>query len=402
MTMNEPQEPHGPRRGRTKKGKAEGHDPLAHGEPDDAGDDAPVDLESLPEHRVALHEAGPAASGPHRDDLDLYRGDRPVEWDYDEESELEPDYDEESEFEPDYDEEDELEPDYDDESEFEPGEGPGHGPHPRLAPGPKHGPGHHPGPPHEHGPGPKKAPGKKAPGKKVPGKKAPGKKVPGAKKHPGHPPPPPHEHGPGHPPPPPHEHGPGHGRDEPGPEPDFGLGPGTGFGFGPGLGFGLGFGPGARSRRRGSGRARRVRPGDVRAAILTLLTEGPMHGYEMIQQIAERTRDLWRPSPGSVYPTLQLLDDEGLIASSESEGSTKLFELTDQGRRAAEKIKTPPWEQFREGVDSDQDNLRTALAQLSGAVAQAAYATTAEIQQRVLTILKNARREIYTLLAQSE
>ena len=135
---------------------------------------------------------------------------------------------------------------------------------------------------------------------------------------------------------------------------------------------------------------------------LTLLAEGPMHGYDMIQQIAERTQDMWRPSPGSVYPTLQLLDDEGLIASSESEGSAKLFELTDEGRTAADKIKTPPWKQFEDDVESDQPNLRTVLGQLVGAVAQAANTVTTEEQQRVLAILKNARREVYTLLAEAD
>lgn len=327
------------------------NEPRGERDEPDGGDDAPVDLE----------------------------------WDYEEDAELEPGYGEESEFEPDDDEEFEHEPDDDEMAEF----GPDHGLEPRLAPGRKHGPGHHPGPPHEHGPGPKKAagkkaPGKKAPGKKAPGKKAPAKKVPGPKKHPGHPPPP-------------HEHGPGH---EPGePEPDFDLGPGTDFGFGPGPGFG--FGPrGTRRRRRGSGR--RGRPGDVRAAILTLLAERPMHGYEMIQEIAERTQDLWRPSPGSVYPTLQLLDDEGLIVGSESEGSKKLFELTENGRAAAEKVKTPPWEQIAKGGDSGQVDLRTELGRLVGAVAQSAYAATAEQQQRILAILKNARRKIYFLLAESD
>jgi DNA-binding PadR family transcriptional regulator len=127
-----------------------------------------------------------------------------------------------------------------------------------------------------------------------------------------------------------------------------------------------------------------------------------MHGYEMIQEIAERTKDLWRPSPGSVYPTLQLLDDAGLIAGSQSEGSKKLFELTDDGRAAAEKIKRPPWEGIDSGVDASQIDLRAALGQVAGAVAQSAYAGTAEQQQRVLAILKKARREIYTLLAESE
>ena len=109
-----------------------------------------------------------------------------------------------------------------------------------------------------------------------------------------------------------------------------GFGPGFGRGFGRGFGPG-GFGPGARGGRRG-GQGRRGRRGDVRAAILVLLAERPMHGYEMIQEIAERSQDLWRPSPGSVYPTLQLLVDEGLIVGEETEGSKKLFTLTDAGK----------------------------------------------------------------------
>ena len=98
--------------------------------------------------------------------------------------------------------------------------------------------------------------------------------------------------------------------------PGFGPGFGRGFGrgFGPG-GFGPGFGPGQRGGRRG-GHSRRGRRGDVRAAILVLLAERPMHGYEIIQEVAERSQDLWKPSPGSVYPTLQLLVDEGLIVGT--------------------------------------------------------------------------------------
>ena len=111
---------------------------------------------------------------------------------------------------------------------------------------------------------------------------------------------------------------------------DFGPGPGFGpvHGFGPGRGFefgfdprgGFGFGPGARGGRRGGGRGR-GRRGDVRAAILKLLAERPMHGYEMIQEIAERTQNLWRPSPGSVYPTLQLLVDEGLLVAPKAKAA---------------------------------------------------------------------------------
>jgi DNA-binding PadR family transcriptional regulator len=183
-----------------------------------------------------------------------------------------------------------------------------------------------------------------------------------------------------------------------------GFGPGRGFGFGPG-GFGPGgFGPGGprggrRGGPRGGGRSRR---GDVRAAILKLLTDRPMHGYEMIQEIAERSQDLWKPSPGSVYPTLQLLVDEDLIVGTESDGSKKLFELTDAGRAAADKIETAPWDEITEGADPGAVSLRSAVGQLMGAVAQSAHAATAEQQQRIVDIVNNARREIYQILGESE
>jgi DNA-binding PadR family transcriptional regulator len=179
-----------------------------------------------------------------------------------------------------------------------------------------------------------------------------------------------------------------------------GFGPGFGRGFGPG-GFGFGFGPGPRGRRRG-GPGRRGRRGNVRAAILVLLAERPMHGYEMIQEIAERSQDLWRPSPGSVYPTLQLLVDEGLIIGTETEGSKKLFELTDAGKTAAEKVETPPWDEIADGVDPAHLNLRAAVGQLFGAVAQSAHAASAEQQQRIIEIVNNARREIYTILGEDD
>ncbi|MGU3497721.1 PadR family transcriptional regulator [Mycobacterium sp. C31M] len=171
--------------------------------------------------------------------------------------------------------------------------------------------------------------------------------------------------------------------------------------FGPGFGFGpsFGFGPGPRGGHRGRGRGR-GRRGDVRAAILVLLTERPMHGYEMTQEIATRSNDLWKPSPGSVYPTLQLLVDEGLIAPTETAGSKKTFELTDEGRTAAEKIETPPWEEIADEADPNAVNLRAALGQLFGAVAQSAHAASEEQQQRILDIVNNARREVYQILGE--
>ena len=180
---------------------------------------------------------------------------------------------------------------------------------------------------------------------------------------------------------------------------NFGPGRGFEFGFDPRRGFGFGFGAGPRGR---GGPGRRGRRGDVRAAILTLLADRPMHGYEMIQEIAQRSQNLWRPSPGSVYPTLQLLVDEGLIVGTESEGNKRLFELTDDGRAAAEKIGTPPWEDIADGVDPGHLTLRSAVGQLLGAVAQSAYTTTEEQQQRVVDVINNARREIYQILGESD
>ncbi|MFV8048840.1 PadR family transcriptional regulator [Mycobacterium sp. 48b] len=183
----------------------------------------------------------------------------------------------------------------------------------------------------------------------------------------------------------------------------------TGFGFDPrgGRGFGFGFGPGPLGGvvggpfggHRGRG-GRRGRRGDVRAAILTLLTERPMHGYEMTQEIATRSHNLWKPSPGSVYPTLQLLVDEGLIVPTESEGSKKTFELTEEGRQAAAGIETAPWDQITEDADPAAMNLRGALGQLMAAVGQSAYAAGEDQQQRILDIINNARREVYQVLGE--
>ena len=74
-----------------------------------------------------------------------------------------------------------------------------------------------------------------------------------------------------------------------------------------------------------------MRRGDVRTAILDVLAGGPMNGYQVIEQIAERTEGAWKPSPGSVYPTVQQLEDEGLVEGAEEAGR-RLLRLTDAGR----------------------------------------------------------------------
>ncbi|QZY45740.1 PadR family transcriptional regulator [Mycolicibacterium austroafricanum] len=187
---------------------------------------------------------------------------------------------------------------------------------------------------------------------------------------------------------------------------DAGFGPGFG-GFGPGggkFGPGFGFGPGGRAGRRGGPRGGgRSRRGDVRAAILKLLTDRPMHGYEMIQEIDDRSQQLWKPSPGSIYPTLQLLVDEGLLTAAETESSKKLFELTEDGRAAAEKIETAPWDEITEAFKDEAPEamgLRAAVGQLMGAVAQSAHAATPEQQRRIVDIVNNARREVYQILGE--
>ncbi|HEU5470334.1 MAG TPA: PadR family transcriptional regulator [Actinophytocola sp.] len=159
-----------------------------------------------------------------------------------------------------------------------------------------------------------------------------------------------------------------------------------------------GWGP---PRRGGRGGGRRGRRGDVRTAILALLTDRPMHGYEMIQEITQRSGGIWRPSPGSVYPTLQLLADEGLVVSSEGSGSKRLFELTEEGRAATEaQDATPPWEQMALDVDPDDVNLRNAIGQLMGAAAQVHHAASGAQKARAIAVINQARREIYAILGE--
>ncbi len=155
-----------------------------------------------------------------------------------------------------------------------------------------------------------------------------------------------------------------------------------------------GFGGGRRRGRRGRG--------DVRAAVLALLAERPMHGYEMIQELERRTGGVWRPSPGSVYPTLQLLEDEDLITGEESEGRRR-FALTDAGRAGAERQgQRPPWEEVTAGVAPLAWNLRDALGQIAQAAWAVAGAGNEAQQAKALEILKDARRRLYAILAEGD
>jgi len=160
----------------------------------------------------------------------------------------------------------------------------------------------------------------------------------------------------------------------------------------------FGFGGGRRGRRGGPGR--RARRGDVRAAALALLTERPMHGYEMIQELEERTGGMWRPSPGAVYPALQLLEDQGLV-TADTDGGKRLFALTDAGREEAAKAgDRKPWDDVTEGIDPTQFRLRDSLGPIAVAARQVALAGTPEQQATAVEILAETRRKLYALLAE--
>jgi DNA-binding PadR family transcriptional regulator len=151
---------------------------------------------------------------------------------------------------------------------------------------------------------------------------------------------------------------------------------------------------------RGGGRGRhRVRRGDVRSAILALLDDRPMHGYEMITELEERTGGRWRPSAGSIYPTLQLLEDEGLVKPEEVDGR-KVFSLTEAGQKEVpERTEGQrPWEEGDE--DSPRFQARAELFRLMGAAKQIGRSDDDAQLTKAAEILKDARRKLYGILAE--
>jgi DNA-binding PadR family transcriptional regulator len=168
-----------------------------------------------------------------------------------------------------------------------------------------------------------------------------------------------------------------------------------GPGFGPwGPAFG---GPGGPFGRRG----RRMQRGDVRAAILVLLDEEPRNGYGLMQEIEQRSEGAWRPSPGSVYPALSQLEDEGLIRAETRDGR-KLFALTDAGRRHVEEHREElgaPWEDASGGLGEHVAELRDLLWQVGTAAMQVVQAGDEQQVARARQVLTEARRSLYRILA---
>ncbi len=191
-------------------------------------------------------------------------------------------------------------------------------------------------------------------------------------------------------------------RHGPGDEPPFGRHGGRGGRRGdPPFG-----GPGPFGGRalffRHWGGGRRARRGDIRAALLALLAEKPMHGYDLMRELNERSGGLWNPSPGSVYPTLQMLEEEGRVTGEEVEGR-RTFSLTDEGRAEHEAHMkrtggAPPWQE-RDGAHGELVELREAAFQLGAAVMQIARLSSPAQIAEALAIVKDARRRLYRLLA---
>lgn len=144
----------------------------------------------------------------------------------------------------------------------------------------------------------------------------------------------------------------------------------------------------------------RMAKGDVRAAVLALLAEEPMHGYQIIREIEERSGGSWKPSAGSVYPTLQLLSDGGLITAEEQNGR-KTYSLTDAGRLQADATEAPaPWETSNTREGKRHGALAKAGVDLASAAAQVGRTGSPEQVQQAVAVLEDARRKLYAILAQ--
>ncbi|MDX6279224.1 MAG: hypothetical protein QOH03_295 [Kribbellaceae bacterium] len=154
---------------------------------------------------------------------------------------------------------------------------------------------------------------------------------------------------------------------------------------------------------RGFSRGPKARRGDVRAVILAVLAEQPMNGYQIIQEVAERSGGVWKPSPGSIYPTLQQLEDEGLVAADAATGR-RTFTLTDEGRayvaEHADEV-SAPWEAMS-AQDEDENGLKPILGQVATAMWQIMAAGSAEQQAKARDALITLRRTLYSILADDD
>jgi DNA-binding PadR family transcriptional regulator len=160
---------------------------------------------------------------------------------------------------------------------------------------------------------------------------------------------------------------------------------------------GTGWWPGSPGFSRGPKAGR----GDVRAAILALLREGPRNGYQIMSEIEERSGGAWRPSPGAVYPALQQLDDEGLIEAREASGR-RTFSLTAEGRRYVEENPErarAAWESMTSAEPGEVPGLFVQAARLGGSIVQVARDGTPGQINAAEALLEQTRRAMYQILA---
>jgi DNA-binding PadR family transcriptional regulator len=135
----------------------------------------------------------------------------------------------------------------------------------------------------------------------------------------------------------------------------------------------------------------------VRLGILALLVEAPRNGYQIMQELESRSRGMWRPSPGSVYPALQLLEDEGLVRAEAGEGSSRLFVLTDKGKESYEKTKgeEAPWDAVAGDEQAPAIELFQLMRGIGGALMQVAQGGNAQSIAAAKKILTDARKALY-------
>lgn len=146
----------------------------------------------------------------------------------------------------------------------------------------------------------------------------------------------------------------------------------------------------------------KVSRGDVRLAILYLLAEEPMHGYQIMSELSDRTDGIWQPSPGSIYPTLNQLEDEDLVRAEEHEGK-KVYALTDEGRAQVDEDQDgAPWERISSPYSKGLIKLREAAFGAGAAVMQVARAGSDDQIGKALEVLEDAKRRIYEILAEGD
>lgn len=158
---------------------------------------------------------------------------------------------------------------------------------------------------------------------------------------------------------------------------------------------------------RGWGDEQRTRRGDIKFLLLELLSEQPRHGYDLIKQIENRYGGFRRLSPGSVYPTLQMLEEGGYVTSESREGK-KVYTITEEGRqlladRVQDSPANSPWDPFKNltsGRPQELVALQKAAMELAGAVMQIAKSSDSEQISRAQELLDQAKRGIYAILSE--